>query len=125
MTTVAVKTPADYAPPNPRAKVGKTLSGLGYSIKVGSSFVIPIQLVSDVAGTGPWTLAATEGAPSQFGGPTSSSLALSLDKTSGSAGDVVNLTVKVKSSAKLGGELVTIASTMNGVTHWAPILIGN
>jgi hypothetical protein len=88
--------------------------------------VIPLQLVSDVPGTGPWTVAATEGAPEDFGGPTSSSLSLSLDKSSGSAGDVVNLTVQVKkANAKLGGELVTIASTMNGVTHWAPILISN
>ena len=53
MVPVHVKTPEDYDPPNPRASVGATLPGMGYSIKVGSSAIIPLQLVSDVSGTGP------------------------------------------------------------------------
>jgi hypothetical protein len=122
MTTITINTPKDYISPT-NANSPKTLKGLGYSIKAGQTLKIPIHFLSDTP-SATWTISAAEGAPQFFTVPKSHNLTLSLDKTSGSSGTIANLTVKVNSTnTSLGGELITITSTMNGVSHYAPILI--
>jgi hypothetical protein len=124
MTMVTINTPSAYINPNPRGSTPKTLSGLGYSIKAGTSQTVQLQLTSDQPG-GTFQVTAMEGAPDNFdGAPQSSRLSLSQKSWNGQAGTMISLTIKVKAASK-SGELVTFAATQNGITHWTPILIAN
>jgi hypothetical protein len=63
-------------------------------IPVGTSKTIPVQLFSE-APTGPWTVSAAAVSMQ-------TNLTLSLDKTTGQNGDVLNLTIQVKATAQAG-----------------------
>jgi hypothetical protein len=101
----------------------------GYKILAGASATFGVGLYSDAATSGPWTIHATAGNPitgsqDPFAMYNPSSLTVSLDKSTGTNGDIAYVTVKVASTGTLfKGELVTITSALNGSYHYMPIWI--
>jgi hypothetical protein len=95
----------------------------GYHIAVGETKTIDLGFYSDVATSGDWTIKAVEGGiqgTSQKGKVT-----MSLDVNSGRNGNKAILSVKVNIQGKTKGELITIVSTLNGTSHYMPIMIGS
>jgi hypothetical protein len=84
---------------------GQTVTIRSVKIPVGSSKTIPVELWSE-APTGPWTVSAND----LSGG----ALTLSLDKSTGQNGDVLNLTIKVNQAGQGGLEAFIVKSIQTG-----------
>ena len=96
---------------------GGNVQALGVSVPVGMSTTIPIQLISNVATPVPFTVNAVDSAVF-FGG--SAELQLTLDKTTGVNGDIVNLTVKRLRAGQLPGSEFFIEAKIDDlqVSQW-------
>ncbi len=96
----------------------------GYSIAVGESKTFQVGFYSD-AKIDPWTLKSIEGGP--FSTTKTHNLDITIDKTSGTNGEIANVTVKVLAAGKNGYELMAIVSTRGtggtAVQHFEPIMI--
>jgi hypothetical protein len=90
----------------------------GVQISLGSSKTIPVDLYSDGPTSGPWSIQAIDVASQYNGEPTA--LTFGFDTTSGTNGDVVNLTITaVRKDPNYGGELFILESTLGSVqTLW-------
>lgn len=89
-----------------------------YLSTVGQSKTIELNLFSTVT-TSAWQLSAFED------GGSGSDLSFSFDKTAGVNGDKVNLTVTLNSKNGTHGEVFWIKSTLNGVSYYWPVIVGN
>ncbi len=101
--------------------------------KVGSTMTVtfPVGLYSDASTGGPWNLSVSAGNPifppgaSLIDKYNPSSVTATIDRTQGQNGEKAYVTVTVKSEGSLfKGEIVTITSTLNGVSHYMPVWIG-
>jgi hypothetical protein len=110
----------------------QTLPTEGVRILNGQSATFMIGFYSDGPTGGPWTISASSGNPILGAGGQDllaqynmSSIKATIDKTSGQNGEKAQVTVNVTTSGSLfKGELLTITSTLNGVSHYMPIWIG-
>lgn len=84
----------------------------GRQIPIGQTKTIDVVLHGDGTTSGPWKVDVQD--LSYYSGDTTKPVTqLSLDKTSGSEGDVLHLTIKVlKADASLGGEGFVLTSTL-------------
>jgi hypothetical protein len=102
---------------------GNHVSSKGVTIPVGSMQTIDIQLFSTAPTSGPWTVTAYD--LNDYLGNTANTT-VSLDKTTGSNGDVLHLTIKVISADRgIGGEgfvLVSDLGTQENISFGA---VGN
>ncbi len=89
----------------------------GLQLSVGEKKTIELDLWSDGPTSGPWTVGAIE--------DQTSSLALSLNKSTGVNGDKLELTVEVKTTNANGGEVVVITSMLGGQGTYYPFVIVN
>ncbi len=95
------------------AATNGTLSSKGVLIPLGMSRTIDVQLYSAAATSGPWTVKAYDLAA--YLGTSAAESTVSLDKTSGSNGDVLHLTITPKTAdATWGGEGFVLESDLNG-----------
>ena len=100
----------------------------GFQIAVGQTRKIPLGFYTDGA-TAPFTIQAFEADPfSDQGDPFSPtmtpSLTVSLDKTSGQNGEKAYLDVKVDKLAPEKISLVVVRSTLGGIVHYLPLIVG-
>jgi hypothetical protein len=93
---------------------GQTATIKSVSIPVGQSKTIPVQLFSD-GPMAPWTVSAVDPAVS-LGAP-APLLSFSFDKTTGSNGDTLNLTITVMTAGQGNVEVFFVKST-SGSTHF-------
>jgi hypothetical protein len=108
----------------------QTMQTKGVRILAGQSGTFTVGFYSDAPTSGPWTISATPGNPilgtqgdflAQYN---QSQITASVDKTSGINGEKAHVTVSVTSTgATFSGELLTITSTLSGVSHYMPIWI--
>jgi hypothetical protein len=118
---------------NPQGPGGSSSSAnfpsKGYKALAGASVTFPVGFYSDAATSGPWTITATAGNPitgsqdplAQYNKSTAT---VSIDKTSGQNGEKAYVTVKVTTSGSLfKGEMITVTSSLGGVSHYMPIWI--
>jgi hypothetical protein len=111
------------SPPNlPDMITVMTFGGMfterGVHIPVGQSKTIQLDLYSDAATSGPWTVSVKDAA-STLGMSTTPLLDLKLDKTSGVNGEKLNLTITVKTAGKHNTESFIIESRLgNQVNLW-------
>jgi hypothetical protein len=97
---------------------GTQTRGAGVSIPVGQSRTIELDLYSTAA-TGPWQLSAFEDG-------NGTDLSFSFSQTTGVNGDKVRLTITVnKKNTTYNAEPFWIQSTLNGVSYYWPVIIGN
>jgi hypothetical protein len=101
---------------------GQSLSFTGVTIPVGSTTTIPLDLFSTAPTTGPWRVTVQDFSQLMQG---PQELQLSLDNTSGSNGDKLNLTIKVEQASQYGAELFFIVSSLNGQEHYWIGAVGN
>jgi len=103
----------------------------GLLAPTGQSVTFPIGFYSDGPTSGPWTISVAAGNPllgaqSLIDMYNPSSVTVSVDKTSGQNGEKAYVTVKVASEGSLfGGEIVTITSTLGGVSHYLPVWVAS
>jgi hypothetical protein len=103
----------------------------GYRVLPGSTGTFAVGFISDAPTSGPWTVSVAAGNPvlgnqSPLDQYNTSSVTVSVDKTSGQNGEKAQVTVNVTSAGSLfKGEIVTVTSTLNGVKHYMPIWIAN
>jgi hypothetical protein len=97
----------------------------GYHATLGQTITFPVGFYSDAATTGPWTLAAAESNP--LVSPVTGRIVVHVDpaKTSGVNGEKTYVTVKVNVVGPAKAEMLTLVSTMGGVSHYMPVLIGS
>jgi hypothetical protein len=105
--TVAADAPDAFLDPY----VGKNVQGV--AVPLGQSRTIDVHLVSDSA-TDPWQIAAVD-PNAALGG--AHLLKTSLDRATGSNGDVAHLTIEPLVSVRGATALYEIDSTQHGVTH--------
>lgn len=101
----------------------------GFQIGEGQTRQIPLGFYTDGA-TAPFTIEAFEADPfSDQGDPFSPSstpsLTVTLDKTSGQNGEKAYLDVKVNKATAEKISLIVVRSTLGGVVHYMPILVGS
>jgi hypothetical protein len=95
----------------------------GVTIPVGGMKTIDVQLHSDGPTSGPWTVQAYD--VNDYMGNTANTM-VSLDKSTGSNGDVLHLTIKVLTKDKtLDGEGFVLVSSLNGQQNFAVGAVGN
>ncbi len=104
----------------------------GLQVLTGQTKTFALGFYSDGPTSGPWTVSAAPDNPivaGQGGGLgnfNKSQISVSLDKTSGQNGEKTYLTVNVTTAGStFKGELVTVTSTLNGVSHYMPIWIAS
>jgi hypothetical protein len=121
LTSVTVSLPSDLT----GAAVAEQETTQGYKVPAGTSATFALGFYSDAATPAPWLIKATAGNPlASFGTFNASSVAVSLDKTTGQNGEKAYLTVTVADTGSaLEGELVTITSSLGNVQHYMPIWI--
>lgn len=90
----------------------------GVQIPVGQSKVISVDLFSDAPTSGPWTVQALDYAQLRGGSP---NLSFSFDRTSGTNGDVLKLTITVLRASQFGAEPFVVVSTLGSAT---PLWVG-
>jgi hypothetical protein len=96
----------------------------GVKIPVGQSKTIDVDLFSDAATQGPWKVTAYDYNSAYTGGP--KLLDLSLDKDTGSNGDVLKLTIKVLATDKtLKGEAFILESDLGTQSNLWMGIVGN
>jgi hypothetical protein len=92
-----------------------TVKATGVKIPVGQSKTIDVQLWSVGPTTGPWTVAAYDYSEAYGGSP---NLKLTFDKTTGSNGDTLKLTIQVlKKDADFASEPFWIESTLGNASN--------
>lgn len=87
---------------------------IGVNVPVGQTETVTLQLYSDGPTNGPWSVSVKDSGE-LTGGRTE--LTLSLDKTSGQNGDIIQLTITPKRASQYGVSLFRVRSTMGGVSH--------
>jgi hypothetical protein len=103
----------------------------GILAPTGNAVTFAVGFYSDGPTGGPWTLAVGPGNPIIYGTQNdqidsfnASTLTATLDRTSGQNGEKAYVTVKVSSpGGTFAGEIITLSSSMGGVTHYMPIWI--
>ena len=103
----------------------------GVRIPEGQTGRFAVGFYSDGPTASPWTIAASIGNPllaARGDDPLvevdPSRVTVTIDKTTGENGEIAQVTVAVaKSGRALGGELLTITSTLGGVSHYMPVWI--
>jgi hypothetical protein len=103
---------------------GGAISSSGFSIPVGSTKTIRVQLYSSAPTSGPWTVQAFDYGDYYF---SSADTQVSLDKSTGQNGDVLMLTVTVlKANSTFAGEAIMLQSSdQNGVYNLTFALVTN
>lgn len=102
---------------------GPTVTTKGVIIGLNASKVIDLNLFSDEPTSGPWTVSARDG--SQFMGG-QANLSFTLDKTTGSDGDTIHLTIsKTGVNTDLGAEPFAIVSRIGSRTNTYYGLVGH
>jgi hypothetical protein len=97
---------------------GGGIATQGVKVLTGDSATVEIDLFSDGATTGPWTVAATE--PTMG---TAASLDLSLDRSTGVNGEKLHLTIKTVTPNSYGLSVVQLTSTLGSQTaYWAGLV---
>jgi hypothetical protein len=101
-----------------------TVKMKGVTIAAGATKAIDVQLFSDAATTGPWTVAALDGS-GLLGGP--AELRLALDRAQGVNGDTLKLTITVVSVPSSHFETFVLESAAPGSQqqHLWVGLVGN
>ena len=95
----------------------------GVTIAVGASGTVDVDLFSTAPTSGPWKVTAYD--LNDYLG-NAANTTVSLDKTSGSNGDVLHLTITVKSAdSTLGGEGFVLVSDLGGQENIAMGAVGN
>jgi hypothetical protein len=117
--TVGVTLPAQLSSTN----MAQTIMTRGLHIAVGETQTIELGFYSDGPTGGPWTLRTSLGSPLSQSMPTY--LTVTLDKTSGQNGEKAYASVKVNSAGRLKAELLVFHSSMGGVSHYMPVVIGS
>jgi hypothetical protein len=106
------------------AALGGTFHTKGIVIPVGMNKTIEIDLFSDAATSGPWTVSVTDPLALFLG--TAPTLDFSLDRTSGQNGEKLHLTITTKATQALtgGAHPFVITSKLDKTTHtWAGIVV--
>lgn len=89
-------------------------------ITAGQSRTIDLDLFSDAATSGPWTVSAFD--YNELQGRTAT-LSFSLDRTTGKNGDVLNLTIHAVTASSLGSAFL-VKSELNGESHtWVGLVV--
>ncbi|MBS2030419.1 MAG: hypothetical protein JST54_21125 [Deltaproteobacteria bacterium] len=102
--------------------LGQVVNVPGVSIPVGQSKTIDLDLFSEAATSGPWTV-SVEDASVVFGG--AQHLTLGLNNTTGQNGDKLQLSITVTAAGSHNTEIFIVKSTLNGQsTVWFG-LVGN
>ena len=107
--------------------LGGTFQTKGIVIPVGSSKTIELDLFSDAATTGPWTLTATDPIARLL--QQAPTMDFAFDRTSGTNGEKIHLTITVKTALALAGGAhpfvitSTIASPTKMSHTWAGIVV--
>ncbi len=97
----------------------------GYKVLAGTSKTFAIGFYSDGDTGGPWTISVDESNPITTKMP-AHRLTATLDRTTGQNGEKAYVTVDVTTaSTTLEAEFITVVSTLNGVSHYMPILISS
>lgn len=116
--------PPQYMPSVSFTTQGTTLTTQGLKIPVGSSATIPLILWSDAPKAHPWTVTVDD--PAVAIGSQSPHLSFSQDATMGNNGDVIHVTIHVKSAnATSGGEVFRVTSTDGVLKHSVFGFVGN
>lgn len=109
---------------------GLTSPTKGYRASPGNPVTFAVGFYSDGPTNGPWTISVSPGNPILAAGQSlidmynPSTVTATVDKTSGQNGEKAYVTVNVTSTGTLfNGEIVTVSSTLNGVTHYMPVWI--
>jgi hypothetical protein len=116
---IGVTLPAQLSSTN----MPQTIMTKGLHIAVGETQTLELGFYSDAATGGPWTLSTSLGSPLSQTMPTY--LTVTLDKTRGQNGEKAYASVKVNSAGRLKAELLVFHSSMNGVSHYMPVVIGS
>jgi hypothetical protein len=97
----------------------------GVHIAHGATATIPLGFYSDAPTGGPWTLSYSLGNGTENVTPTY--LAVAIDKAVGQNGDTATATVTVTGTDTMltDLELLVLGSTLNGVTHYMPVLVSS
>jgi len=107
------------------------VQALGYVIPAGTTSKFQVGFYSEAPMGLPWDLSVAVGNPlltaegiDQLDSENTSSVTVSLDKTSGVNGEKAWVTVNVKTSgSKFAGELITLTSSVNGASSYMPVWI--
>lgn len=102
---------------------GSTNAARGIKLAVGQTRTVDVTLMAN-GSTGPWTVSVQDLSPSLGGGPV---LKLTLDKTTGSAGDVLKLTIQRTGTNSYAGAapFLVRSSIKNGPEHAWPAVVGD
>jgi hypothetical protein len=101
----------------------QNLQTKGLHIANGATATLDLGFYSDGPTGGPWTLSYTLGSP--ISQKKQTYLNVTLDRTSGQNGEKAHAAITVTSVGSLKGELLVFHSTMNGVTHYMPVVVGS
>ena len=101
---------------------GQSLIEKGAKIAVGATGVVELDLFSEAATSGPWTVTVKD-AQAAFGG--TALLDLSLDKTTGVNGEKLHLSITVKTAGKHNTENFLVESTLGTQKNLWIGLVGN
>jgi len=94
----------------------------GVTIPVGQSKVVNVELFSDAPTSGPWTVQALDYAQLTSG---TADLSFSFDRTTGSNGAVLKLTITVVRAGQYGFEPFILKSTLGSATSLWIGIVGN
>jgi hypothetical protein len=103
-----------------------TVTSQGVTIPVGESRTIEVDLFSDAPTSGPWTVSAEDLISTKFGSfGLPKTLSFQWDRTQGTNGDKLHLTITVTAATPLlgGAHAFVIHSTLGSRTHSWPGLV--
>jgi hypothetical protein len=103
-----------------------TVTTKGVTIPVGQSKTIEVDLFSDAATGGPWTVAADDLLARQYGAyGLTNTLSFAWDRTQGTNGEKLHLTITVTASSILGGaHAFEITSTLGSRSYvWPGVVV--
>jgi hypothetical protein len=98
----------------------------GITIPVGQSATVEVDLFSDAPTSGPWTVTAGDLLSRAFGSyGVTPTLSFSWDKTQGSNGDKLHLTITVTGASLFGGaHAFVVTSTLDGRYYeWPGVVV--
>jgi hypothetical protein len=97
----------------------------GVTIPVGQSRTIEVDLFSDRATSGPWTVSADDLLSTLYGAYFTKSLSFQWDRTQGTNGEKLHLTITVTGASILGGaHAFVISSTLGNRTYqWPGVVV--
>jgi hypothetical protein len=96
---------------------GQPVTMAGVNIPVGQSKTIAVQLFSEAPTSGPWTVSAVNAGTAYLG--------FSFDKTTGSNGDTLMLTITVNSAPTRRNESFVVKSSLGGQDNEWIGVVGN